>query len=285
MPAHPKNPRGDLMDVEALSFIPPWEWPEEAGETLLRALRDDKATDPEQRLLAAEMASALMVMNDEIARTLLASLRDPAESEEMRGTAAIALGPTLEQLYLEIDDFEDDEERPVSPEVATAIQNTLREVYLDAEVPRDVRRRALEASIRYPADWHANAVRAAYYSGDPWWKLTAVFAMAHIKGFETEILEVLESGEGELRYHAIRAAGNWEIRAAWPHVRSILVADDPDKRLLLAAIGALSTLRPRQAAEFLHEWIDSEDEEIADAASESLTIVEGLAAYRDRKEW
>lgn len=272
------------MDVTFLSLIPAWEWPEDAGETLLRALRDD-TRDQQERLLAAELASSIVVMNDDIAAALLSLVRDPDQAEEIRGTAAIALGPTLEQLYLELDAFEEPEDELVSAGTADAIRNTLREIYLDAEAPRDVRRRALEAAIRYPADWHANAVRAAYYSGDAAWKLTAVFSMVHIRGFEREILEVLESGGGELQRHAVKAAGNWEIDAAWPHVRSILLADRVDKPLLIAAIDAVTTLRPQEAPELLHEWMDSEDEEIADAVSEALVMAEGLANSEDEEEW
>jgi hypothetical protein len=44
--------------------------------------------------------------------------------------------------------------------------------------------RILEASVRAPQDRHPDAVRAAYASGDAAWKLTAVFRMADVRGFE-----------------------------------------------------------------------------------------------------
>ena len=42
----------------------------------------------------------------------------------------------------------------------------------DSSIPKQVRRRILEASVRAPEDWHQNAIRAAYSSGDKDWMLT-----------------------------------------------------------------------------------------------------------------
>jgi hypothetical protein len=55
---------------------------------------------------------------------------------------------------------------------------------MDASVPTDVRRRILEASVRAPQDWHRDAIRAAYASDDDVWRLTAVFCMRSVRGFE-----------------------------------------------------------------------------------------------------
>lgn len=275
------------MDVNSLSDIPPWEWPDDAGETLLDAIRGD-AADDEERLLAIEMASSVTVMNDEIAEALLALLRDSNESDVVRGRAAIALGPTLEELDMELDDFDDPEDALVSAPVASAIRGTLRQVYLDPGIPREVRRRALEASVRAQEDWHAGAVRAAYHSDDREWKLTAVFCMAYIRGFDDEILQALESEDEEIRYEAIRASGEWGLKGAWPHVRSILRNDRADKPLLLAAIEAVPGIQGKKAADVLGDLLDSDDPEIADAASEALAMAtdrEGVEDDLGEDEW
>ena len=143
------------MDLKTLSDTPPWDWPTDAGETLLSALRDDAADDSERRL-AAEMAGNHIVMNDDMAEALLAVVRSPEEGQELRGTAAIALGPILE--HLGVYGFDDPEDVLVSERVSGAIRDSLREVYLDAEVPKEVRRRVLEASVRRQEDWHPGAV-------------------------------------------------------------------------------------------------------------------------------
>lgn len=223
------------MELGALSQIPPWDWPSDADQTLLRALRDD-ATGAEERLLAVQLAGDTTVMNDDIARALLGVLRDRAEPDEVRGLAAISLGPTLEQI--DLDEGFDDEDVLVTDEIASEIRQTLRDVYMDAEVPTLVRWRVLEAAVRSPTEWHVGAVRAAYGSGDDAWRLTAVFCMGYVRGFEPEILETLASGDPALRYEAVKAAGGWGLDDAWPHVRSIVLTERANKPLLLAAIDA-----------------------------------------------
>jgi len=71
--------------------------------------------------------------------------------------------------------------------------------------------------------------------------LTAVFAMAHIRGFSDQILEALKSANPEIHYEAVRAAGNWELDAAWPHVVRLVGDPGTPKALLLAAIEAVAS--------------------------------------------
>lgn len=89
-------------------------------------------------------------------------------------------------------------------------------------------------------------------------------------GFDHEILETLESADPLLRCEAMRAAGTWAVEAAWPHVRAVLDAEDPDKPLLLAAIDAVANIRPGNAAEILDDLADAEDEEVAGTVAEAL---------------
>jgi hypothetical protein len=259
------------MDVNGLASVPPWEWPADAGEILLSALRGGKVSYSD-RLLAVELAASTTVMNDDLAETLLAILHDPAEAEAIRSAAAIALGPTLEELDLDQfgDPLEDPDEPLLSEAVADAVLDGLRQVYRDPGVPKLVRRRALEGSVRAERDWHPAAVRAAYQSGDHDWKLTAVFCMRYVAGFDREILEALQSGDPALRYEAVAAAGNWALRQAWPHIRALVQSKATEKPLLLAAIEAAASIRPAEAAETLADLAASDDDEIADAVADAL---------------
>jgi len=83
------------MNLKTLEDMPPWEWPEGVDKMLLGILRDDQA-DESDRLLATELAGDFVVINDQLADVLLTILRDGDESEELRGRAAISLGPVLE---------------------------------------------------------------------------------------------------------------------------------------------------------------------------------------------
>lgn len=155
---------------------------------------------------------------------------------------------------------------------------------MDAEVPKEVRRSILEASVRTPQDWSADAIRAAYASNDRAWRLTAVFGMCFVPGFEDRILESLSSPDLDMLRHAVSAAGNWQLDAAWPHIEGILQDDDADKDVRLAAIEAAVSIRPEAAAERLVELTDSEDDDIADAATEALIMAETFEELEDEDD-
>ena len=260
------------MDLKTLQDTPPWDWPEGAGRMFLDILRDDQAAEPD-RLLAAELAGDFTVINEELVGALLSILRSGAESETLRGKAAISLGPVLE--YADTDGFEDPDEVPITLRTFHTIQESLRTLYTDAGVPKEVRRRILEASVRAPQGWHQDAVRAAYTSGDEAWRLTAVFCMRFVRGFDEQILEALDATNPDIRYEAVCAAGNWEVAAAWPHIAALVTSKRTDKPLLLAAIEAAASIRPQEAAEILADLTDSDDEDIAEAAYEAMAMAEG----------
>ena len=262
------------MDLKTLYDTPPWDWPEGTAKMFLGILRDDQA-DESERLLAAELAGDSTVINDNLADALLSILRNGDESEELRGKAVISLGPALEYAYM--DWFEDPDEVPISEETFRGIQESLRGLYMDAGVPKEVRRRILEASVRAPQDWHQDAIRAAYSSGDADWKLTAVFCMRFVRGFNDQILEALETENQDIHYEAVCAAGNWEVDAAWSHIASLVTTKETDKHLLLAAIDAVAGIRPQEAAEILIDLADSDDEDIVEATYEAMAIAEGLS--------
>lgn len=272
------------MDLKQLQETPPWEWPRGVDAKFLAILRDPKAKASD-RLLAADLAGDFTVINDPLAHALLAIVGDRGEPEELRAQAAISLGPALEQAY--IDEFDDPESVPISEKTFHKIQQSLRKVYGDSGVPKFVRRRILEAAVRAPEDWHTDAIRSAYASHDPEWKLTAVFGMRHVRGFDEQIVEALESADPLIHYEAVCAAGTWEIDAAWPHVVALLAAPGTDKDLLIAAMHAVASIRPGEAGVLLVDLADSPDEDIAEAASEAMAEAEGLSddEFEDDEEF
>ena len=225
------------MDVKTLNNTPPWEWPEEAGTTILGVLTDEHAEDSD-RVLAAELAGDGVVVNDELANALLAIVGNPGDPEELRGTAAISLGPALE--HADTFGFEDPDDLLISEAAFVRIQQALRDPFQEEAVPQDVRRRILEASVRAPQEWHIEAVRSAYSSEDGEWKLTAVFCMRFIRGFDEQILEALNSEDPEIHYEAVCAAGSWGVNAALSHVVELAFDSNSDKALRIAAIDAIA---------------------------------------------
>jgi len=259
------------MDLKILKDTPPWEWPQGTDKMLLGIIRDDQR-DESDRLLAAELAGDYTVINDELADTLLSIVLSGEESEDLRARAVISLGPALETAY--IDGFEDPEDVPISEETFHEIQKSLCELYMDTDVSREVRRRILEVSVRAPEDWHQEAIREAYSSDDESWRLTAVFGMGYIRGFNTQIVGALESENEDIHYEAVCAAGNWEVDAAWSHIASLATTELTEKSLRLAAIEAVASIRPQEAAELLVELTQSDDQDIVDAAYEIMAMSE-----------
>ena len=269
------------MDVRTLNNTPPWEWPEDAGTTILGVLTDEHAEDSD-RALAAELAGDGVVVNDAFADALLTIAVNPGEPEELRGTAAISLGPALE--HADTFGFEDADDLLISEAAFLRIQQSLRELFLEAAVSQDVRRSILEASVRAPQEWHNEAVRSAYSSEDGVWKLTAVFCMRFIRGFDEQILEALNSEDPDIHYEAVCAAGRWGVDAAWAHVVALLSVSDTDKGLRLAAIDAVASIRPQEAGDVLGDLTVSDDEEILEAVDDALTIARGESAWLDLDE-
>jgi hypothetical protein len=259
------------MNLKTLKDTPPWEWPEGAGKMFLSILRNDKAKESD-RLVAAELAGDYTVINDELAHALISILGNSEEPEELRGQAAISLGPALEQA--DTYGFEDADDILISEDTFRSVHEKLRKLYMDLDVPKEVRRRILEASVRAPQSWHENAVRAAYSSKDEDWKLTAVFSMRFIRGFDDQIVESLDSKNPDIHYQAVCAAGNWGVDAAWPHITALITSEKTDKDLLLAAIEAVAIIRPEEASEILGDLTESDDEEIVEAAHEAIAMAE-----------
>ena len=160
--------------------------------------------------------------------------------------------------------------------------------YYDAGVPKEVRRHILEAVVREPQDWHSAAVRAAFASDDENWQLTAVFCMHFIKGFDRQIIEALESDNSDIRYEALLAAGNWQLKKAWPSVARLLTDADIDKTMLLAAIDAAAGIGIPEAVNSLAQFLNADDDDIVDAVNEALAMLEGGGfddGYDEENDW
>jgi HEAT repeat protein len=269
------------MDLKILLDTPPWDWPRDAGNIFEEILTDNRANESE-RLVAAELAGDFTVINDELADALMTIIRSADEPEQLRARAAISLGPVLE--HADTDGFEDPDDVPITQRTFRNLKDSLHKVYLDDSIPKEVRRRILEASVRAPQNWHQNAIRAAYSSGDKDWMLTAVFSMRWVHGFDDHILEALKTADPEIHYEAVNAAGNWELDAAWSHIVALVNDPATPKPLRLAAIGAVAGIHPQEAVEILVDLAASGDEEIAEAADEAIAMAEGASAEADYEE-
>jgi hypothetical protein len=270
------------MNLKTLQDTPPWDWPTGAGKIIQKTLSDNRAKVSD-RIIAADLAGNLVAINDDLANALVGIVSSPAEPEPLRAMAAISLGPVLEQS--DISEFDDPDDLPPITELTFRnIQDSLHKLYADDSIPKEVRRRILEATSRAAEPWHQNAIRAAYASGDRDWMLTAVFGMRWVKGFDDQILEALNSADPEIHYEAVEAAGNWALDGAWSHTVALVNNAGTPRPLLLAAIGAVASIRPAEARRVLTDLADSDDEEIAEAADEAIGMAEAATYEEDDEE-
>jgi HEAT repeat protein len=93
----------------------------------------------------------------------------------------------------------------------------------------------------------------------------------------------LKSSDPEIHYQAVSAAGNWELDAAWPHILGLLNDAGTSKPLLLAVIGAISSIRPQEAAELLIDLTESDDADLAEAANEVIAMSEPIPERKTTK--
>jgi len=265
-----------MMDLIDLRDTPPWDWPRDAVKTFAKVLKNRQAK-PADRLIAADLAGDFTAINDDLAHILLALVQDNSEPDELRSHAVISFGAALQTASEEFDDelngFDDEEMVPISLPVFLEIRGALKRLYEDRSIPKGVRRRILEASVRAEEEWHENAIREAYASGDREWVLTAVFAMRFVPGFEAEVLKALKSTDPEIHREAVLAAGAKELDEAWPHVFALAQDEKIDKDLRVAAIEAIGSIRPSEAQELLFGLRGSDDEEISEAAAEALSLM------------
>jgi HEAT repeat protein len=105
--------------------------------------------------------------------------------------------------------------------------------------------------------------------------------MRWVDGLEARILELLKSGNPEIEYEAVLAAGAWTVKEAWPHVHGLLAEETTERTLLLAAIEATGTIGGEEAEEILVELADSDDPEIAEVADDALVMLSNAQAEED----
>ena len=222
-------------------------------------------------------------MDDEIAQAFLDVAASDAD-ERVRADVIIGLGPGLEEAS---DDYLDDDSAflldpelgpPISREMYETIVREIRGIYEDEAQPKLVRRRAFEVLVRDPQPWLTPEIRRRFASEDPEWKVTAVFGMGYIAGFDREIVEVVQTGKGKLLFEAVRAAGGMEVTAAGKFIRELVTSQTTERDLRLVAIDALPNV-DRDSFEILDRLARSDDEDIAaaaEAALEELLLAESI---------
>ena len=236
------------------------------------------APDPEVRETAYEDVS--MEMDEELARAIV-DIAAGNHDDEIRADAIVALGPLIEECaddYIAGFEWGPELGPPVSRETFHSLVQRLRAMYDDESEPKVVRRRAFEVLVRDPQPWQDDEIRKLFASPDEEWRLTAIFGMGAMTGFEKELLEVVTHGEGVQLAEAVRSAGKIELKKAARTIRNFATSNKTERDLRLEAIRALPNV-DADSFGVLEELSQSKDPEIAEAAEdamEELTLNEAI---------
>ncbi len=251
---------------EILELLETGECPRESRPALVEILDGD---DADMKLRALEFTAEL-IDDDEMAELHLELVESDDERTDVRARAAVALGPALE--LCEWGSWEAPYDRPpLSKRCFERTQKRLERLYRRAGVPKLVRRRVLEASVRAPCEWHRGVVRAAWQGGDPEWRCTAVLAMGEIGGFEELLGEALEADDERLVCQALRsAAGREGVPGAEAKLLEYARNRAVSTECRLAAIEGLRFVDSREAPRLLEELSRSSDNEVAGTAAWAL---------------
>lgn len=209
---------------------------------------------------------------DDSAAEALLQVAESDEPEELRADVLISLGPTIDECGTDYEadfGFGPELTSRVSKPVFESMVARIRRIYEDPSQPTIVRRRAFEVLVRDPQPWQKEAIRRDFASGNREWQLTALFSMAFHPGFDREILNMVELGEGDLREEAVRTAGSRGLREAGPALRKLARSPNTSRDLRISAILALPSVDER-SRDLLEDLARSSDRQVAEAAREAL---------------
>jgi HEAT repeat protein len=219
--------------------------------------------DPEPEVRANAVRGLWEAEDDSLIAPLVDLLKnDPAV--EVRAAAASALG---RYVYLgELEKLTAGEARRIQNELLAVIQGP---------DDLDVRRRALEALAFATHPAMPKLIAEAYASPELKMRVSAVFAMGRSSDerWSDQVLAELHSADPEIRFEAVRAAGELEIAESVEALTELTA--DPDGQVRDAAVWSLSQVGGDDARATLLHLLEaaqeSEDDEGEEYIEDALT--------------
>ncbi len=161
------------------------------------------------------------------------------------------------------------------PEIETIRAQQIAVSMLNAEHEAvEIRRRALEAIANCSHEVVPGAIQTAYRTSERIMKLGAVYAMGRTcdDRWEAIIIDELDSTDDEMRFEAVRAAGELQLGAAVPKLGRIVTEADAEIQDMaiwsLGEIGGREALRILRAVQELAE--ENEDEDLISAIEDAI---------------
>ena len=202
-------------------------------------------------------------------RSLIQSLVELLQSDysgQVRASAAIALSKFA---ALAQDD-------KILSKDGQLVENSLMTSLRDEQEWLEVRRRALESVAPFNTPDIGEYVRWAYDSDDPNLKSSSLYAMGQTGDPQwlPLLYNELQNASPSIRYEAATACGAMNDEEAAPYL--ILLLNDDDLQVQLAAIRALGEIGGSLAKRALRRSLKEGDPVLEDAAREALENIQGM---------
>ena len=257
--------RGLLEDMEELAEADTILF---FDDTAIMCLDDD---DPVARATAIRL---LWQSNQESLVPALIDLLKDDPIPIVQAAAATGLGSFV--YYGEMEE--------IKPSTYQILLDALIETHLNSEDTL-VRRRALE-SLGYASHQDIpKFIQKAYDTNDEEWLQSALFAMgrSYNKDWMDSILRMINHPDSLVRYEAIRAAGELEIKEARQPIFDLLEEGTDDEDIYCAAIWSLTKIGGRGVRELidmnLAETEDPDEISFLEEALENLAFNEELHQF------
>lgn len=176
--------------------------------------------------------------------------------------------------------------------MAERAQEVVLRYYDDLREDVDVRRRALEAISHSSHPRVPQMIQESYEHEETLMRASAIFAMGAScdRQWEETVLEELESDAPEIRYEAVRAAGELELERAIMPLTEYAYAEDEE--IKIQAIYALAEIGSNEARRVLNDLAalaeESADEDLLDIIADAIDMMMlmdgdffGLFSYMD----
>lgn len=238
------------------------EWPRDSDEILLEIINNNKIS-MRTRQEAIEFASDLAVVDLKVVRAFCTIIKNSEESYELRSSAISGLSDILAEVsspeYQAEIKFVDPNEDIIKISDFDEVRQLLQQIFYNKHEIPEIKRRALEVSATLPDIWHSEAIKEAYADGDVAWRLTALYCMRFVDGFEKEICQELLSRNADMQQYALIAVKMKKIASVWPQVRGIIEAERINEDVFYAALEAGIAINPQAMPEILTSLSDFDD--------------------------
>lgn len=162
----------------------------------------------------------------------------------------------------------------IPEQAATQVQDVIVGILTNENEETDVRRRALEAIANSSHDTVNESIQEAYAGSEQKMKVSAIYAMgrSYDMVWRDVILREIDNDDPEIRYEAVRAAGELDLKEAVSRLGHIATNDE--RQIQEAAIWALGEIGGREALRILSALAQDaqnvHDESLLEAVEDAL---------------